>query len=126
MPAVPRTLALDTRARIMWGEPPEKVITFLQGKGVSHDSAIALLAEFVEEREADIRQDGIRIFCLGLLGAIAPLVVWCLTFMGYLGSTKLLVASAGFGVFGIWRVGKGYAMMTRPASIRGSLANRED
>jgi len=86
---------VEARAKVIWGEPPKKVIFFLRTRGVSMDEAIQITNEAFAERTAELRATAIKHILLGI----------CLLFLpvgGYLvfsaiGSLSIL----GMLVFGV-------------------------
>lgn len=71
-------LLSDARARVIWGEPLEKVKMHLVAGGLATGQADFLVLEFEAERIADLRKIALRRTCLGLGLAVASYVVlWC-------------------------------------------------
>jgi len=123
MHAIPETLVIDARAKITWGESPEKVLAFLQSKSIGDKDALALIEGLMQERAASIRADGIKQTWIGALCVLAPIVYYfTIIFIGYW-SMKFFAALLVLGVYGLVKVTTGLSMVLKPRSITGDLAN---
>jgi len=126
MHAIPEPVVVDARAKIIWGESPEKVLAFLQMKGVGDKDAFALIEELVAERAASIREDGLKKTRTGALFVLAPVVYYYATrSMGYRGAKGFAVLLV-LGAVGLGKLTNGLSMVLRPRAVKGDLANAED
>ena len=114
---------IEARAKIIWGEPPEKVLAFLQENGFGDKDAFALLSEFKKERAANIRSSGVKKITIGALLVPIPLITY-LFFMsaGYI-NIKIMAVTGLIGIVGGWKIIDGISMIVVPSSERGDLSN---
>jgi hypothetical protein len=126
MHAIPEPVAVDARAKIVWGESPEKVMPFLQAKGIGHKDALALIAELAKDRADSIRADGLKKTWIGVLCVLAPIAYYFVSmFIGYW-SMKFFAALIVIGAVGLAKITNGLSMVLRPRAITRDLANAED
>jgi hypothetical protein len=126
MHQIPPSVVIDARAKIIWGDRPEKVLSFLQAKGVGDKDALALLEELVKERAASIREEGIKKTWVGALFVLAPVAYYYATlFIGYW-SIKFFAALIVLGAIGVAKIMNGLSMALRPRAVKGDLANAEN
>lgn len=127
MHAIPELIAVEARAKIMWGESPEKIRAYLMSKNVGEKDAAALLDEIVSERAASIRADGLKKIWLGGVFVAAPIVYYFVThlYVGYW-SLKFFAALIVLAAVGIAKLTSGISMVLRPRAVRGDLANASD
>ncbi len=129
MQTIPESIAVEARAKIIWGEAPAKVLAFLQTKGIGDKSAFALIAEINAERRREIRRRGFKKICLGVFFASLPVVIYYFkTSRGAesgLGS-KGFAAAIVLGFFGLASLTTGLGMFLRPGTTTGDLSNIRD
>ena len=125
MHAIPEPLVIDARAKIIWGESPEKVLAFLQSKSVGDKDAFELIEELMKERADSIRDDGVKKAWVGVLFVLAPIVYYFVSmFIGYW-SMKFFAALIVLGAVGLAKITSGLSMVLRPRAVTGDLANAE-
>ncbi len=124
MQTVPEPIAVDARAKIMWGESPAKVRAFLLAKEISEADADALLEEIAVERAESIREDGVKKALLGAGMVIAPIAYYYAAHLLFeFWSLKLFAALLVVAAVGVVKLARGLAMVFRPRSIAGDLSN---
>lgn len=124
MHAVPEPIAIEARAKITWGEPPEKVRAYLMSKNVGEKDAATLLEELVAERAASIRSDGLKKAALGAVMAAAPVAYYFVTHLWFEHwDLKLFAGFIVLGAIGVAKLTSGASMVLRPRAVRGDLAN---
>jgi hypothetical protein len=120
-------LIVEARARIVWGDEPTSVGSFLTSNGMSVAEAAAKIKELTLEREAEIRKLGIRDVLIGaaLIGAAGVFFCWLFRASHI---PRVSVRSAkGYGVlvlaafYGLWRLVSGIVRLVRPKAERGSI-----
>jgi hypothetical protein len=116
----------EARARIIWGEPREKVAVFLQQNGFSEKDVHELLAEWNQERADAVRSTGIKKATIGALLVPIPLITY-IVFMT-IGSMhrNLFAVACAAGMFGLWKLGDGLYMILAPRSERGDISSLSD
>jgi hypothetical protein len=125
MQNIPEAIAVEARAEIIWGRPPNQVLELLQAKGVGDKDALALIADLLKERAASIRADGIKKTVVGSLCIVAPIIYYFFSlWLGYW-SLKFFAVLIVAGVVGLAKVTSGLSMIVRPQAVTGSLANGE-
>jgi len=127
MHAIPEPIAVDARAKIMWGEPPDKVRDYLMSKHVGEKDAALLLEEVMAERAASIRSDEMKKVWLGSAFIAAPIAYYFVThlWIGYW-SLKFFAGLIVLGAVGLAKLTSGISMVLRPRAVRGDLANATD
>lgn len=120
-------LIVEARARIIWGDEPSTVRSFLTSNGMSAPDADAKLKDFILERNAEIRKLGIRDVLIGvaLIGG-AGIFFYSLFRSRHMPSVSLR-AGKGYGflallaIYGLWRLISGISRLVRPKSEHGSI-----
>ncbi len=129
----PEELFTQARARIIWGESSTAVRAFLMSNGIPVSEADSKLDEFVAERNAEVRQLGIRRICLGsliVIGAASFFLVIPeraeLEAMNPVARRALvtLAVAIGFGgIYGLYKLTEGIVYVVCPKSERSSIPN---
>ena len=127
MNPIPEPIAVEARAKIMWGESQEKVRAFLIAKNVDAPDAGALLEEIAAERAESIRRDGTKKIGLGALYVAVPIAYYLLAhhILGYW-SVKGFAALIVLGAVGLAKITQGLPMVFRPRTVAGDLSNATD
>jgi hypothetical protein len=127
MHTIPEPIAIEARAKIMWGEPPVKVRAYLMSKNVGEKEAAVLLEEVMTERAASIRSDGMKKIWLGSAFIAAPVIYYFVThlWIGYW-SLKLFAGLVVLAAVGLAKLTSGVSLVLRPRAVRGDLANSTD
>lgn len=120
-----KSLVVQARARIIWGDEPETVKHWLLENGVAHDTALLIVEKSMEERRREMRRIGLRnlirggAFCLVGLATIG----FALRSDGPTGAVLNRVGAAGVGAFlyGLWRVSEGLFRLFFGGSSRESI-----
>src|SRR5438105_1867268 len=82
----------EARARILWGEAPGTVVSFLIAQGIPAPDASAIVDELFQERAATIRFKGISKMVIGSILICVPIAAWFIfNSLGY-----ILVKTFGF------------------------------
>ncbi len=76
MPAIPEPIAVEARAKIIWGESVDKVRAFLRAKNIGEQDAAVLIEEIMAERTEQIRDDGKKKLWIGSAFVAAPIVFY--------------------------------------------------
>ncbi|HTV40962.1 MAG TPA: hypothetical protein VMF08_10320 [Candidatus Sulfotelmatobacter sp.] len=124
-------LVTEARAKIIWGEPLSSVRYFLISNGMSEDDANATIRQFMEERESEIRKNGIRDIIIGVVCIISSAVMFYGLFLhrfsGSLVASNIegAAGSVPIALFGIWKLVRGVIFLVRPQSDTKSLAETE-
>jgi hypothetical protein len=113
----------ESRAKIMWGEPRQSVLEYMQTSGLGDKDAAAYLDALFRERAADIRKTGLKKILVGIFW-IAVLLAYLAVaaFIGVI-ELKLLAAAIVSAVIGIWKVFEGIGYIMKPSSESGDLSN---
>jgi hypothetical protein len=126
MHTIPEPVVVEAQAKIVWGESSEKVLAYLQTKGVGDKQASALIEELMKERAASIREDGIKKTWIGALFVLAPIAYYFVSLLIGYWSLKFFSALIVLGAVGLAKITNGLSMVLRPRSIKGDLANAEN
>ena len=116
-------LIVEARARIIWGEEPSSVRSFLASNGMSTADSEATIKEFDTERSTDIRKLGFRniLVSVPLIGAAGFLI--------YLVCAGIDLPVEGYGIlilaalYGMWKLVTGIIRLVRPQSEHESISN---
>jgi hypothetical protein len=119
----PEEAKIEARAKIIWGEPPEKVLAFLQENGLGDKDAFSLLSELKKERAGNIRSSGVKKITIGALLVPIPLIAYLFFMWAEVISLKIMAVTGLVGVVGAWKVIEGISMIVAPNSERGDLSN---
>lgn len=114
----------EARARIIWGEPVSRVRDFLTSNGVSAAVAEARLKEFELERSQELRRLGLVNVLIGgiLTGAASvTLYLWVPIATASSGIITGLAVVLLAGLYGLWKLVKGAALLVRPQSEHKSI-----
>ena len=125
-------LISEARAKIIWGEPPHSVRTFLISSGVPEFEADAKIEEFQAERNAEIRSVGIRKAIVGgalVVGAGILLYLSLkdadfdrMSVRSGRGLVTICLILAIGGCYGLSRLIDGILYLVRPESVDKSIS----
>ncbi len=116
-------LETQARAKILWGEEPEQVVTYLISYGLDAQDAWGMVQEMQAERRATIRASGIKKIIIGVPLIFVPVGAWfAFQHAGYI-SIKLFGITIAIGVFGAWKLISGIFNLAFPDSEQGDLAD---
>ena len=125
-------LIVEARAKIIWGEETSSVRNFLMSNGMSATDTDAKIAEFSQERNAEIRGRGVRNILIGavILLAGGMLIYWshatANTPMGRVRSGKGIVGVVIVMLYGLGKLVKGILDLVLPKSEHGSIPDIEE
>lgn len=126
MSSIPEPVAVEARAKLMWGESPTKVLAFLQSKQVEEKVALALLEEVQAERAETIRAEGMTKIWSGALLALLPIGYYFAGRMLGFWLIKLFAGLIVVGAYGLVRLTNGLSMAVRPRAVTGDLSNAKE
>lgn len=118
-------LIIEARAKVIWGESPESVFSYLQAKGLGDKEAGELLSALLGERVAHIRRDGFRRLATGCAFMICPVVGYFVYRAGTL-SHKAFSATLVLGAWGLWKAIHGLWTVLGARKQRGEISNLSD
>jgi len=111
----------DARARIIWGEPPAEVAEWLVGNGVDRYHVSQKMKEFMRERAAAIRGEGVAEMWKGVgIFIVAATPVAAVYFAGYI-AVKLFAVCAVAALYGACRFIHGLDLAVT-GRMRGSIS----
>ena len=111
----------EARARITWGEPPERVLEYLRTTGWGETDASALVARLQRERAAQVRCEGIVKMLSGVGLFAAGLVVFDLGV-----SMTWLFGGGAICLGGVAKATQGVFMLLVPQTDKGDLSDPND
>lgn len=114
----------EARAKAMWGDSREQIISYLMVQGFNHPEAMDMADDLFKERAAAVRSNGMgkMIKGGGLIGVAALLAVGQLA-VGFV-STKLMGVAVLAAVFGAYLIIRGLLMVLAPKSEGGDVADQ--
>jgi hypothetical protein len=124
MNAKPATIEDEARARITWGEPPERVFDHLKSSGWGEADAAAFVAQLQRERVAQVRGDGLvkMLWGLGLIGPAFAMLLLGYSIWGPWETGGDLVLC----LWGLHKIVQGIIMLTAPRTEKGDLSDPYD
>ena len=120
-------LIVEARARIIWGDEPSSVRSFLTSNGMAAAEADAKIKELMLERNAEVRKLGIRDVLIGVALLAPAIIFFCLLFARSHIPSVTVRSGKGYGVlalvalYGLWRLINGVIRLARPKSEHGSI-----
>ncbi|HZP59224.1 MAG TPA: hypothetical protein VFB27_02790 [Opitutaceae bacterium] len=111
---VPEPIVTEARAKLVWGEPPAKVLAYLREKNLGDKDAMEALRELLAENAQDRRRDGFKKILGGAFLILLPIGYYLLArTVGFI-QLKLFSILILLGIIGIWRCLDGIFMILRP------------
>lgn len=113
----------QARAKIMWGDAPAEVAAYLVVQGFPREVAAEIVQEFLQERLASIRGNGlVKLGAGGFLLAIPVVTLVVFLAQGVI-YVKTLLATVVVGFVGVWFIIKGAMMVFAPKSEAGGVTD---
>lgn len=114
----------EARAKAMWGDSKEQIVSYLMIQGFSVPEANELATKLFKERTAAVRANGIRKIIIGS-GLMCVPVIALLFFLAIgIFLMKPFAAAIMVGLYGVWLVINGILMAVAPKSERGDVADQ--
>lgn len=114
----------EARAKAMWGDSREQVISYLMIQGFSHQEASDLAQKLFQERTAAVRSNGIRKIIIGAGLICVPIIALIIFLAIGVIPLKLFAVTIMVGLYGVWLVINGILMAVAPKSERGDVADQ--
>jgi hypothetical protein len=114
----------EAKAKIFWGDPPEKVVAFLRIQGFSREEASDLVRELYQERAATVRANGIKKIFTGIGLIAVPIVSLIVFIMIGVIPMKIFGLTLAVGCWGVWKLINGIIMVLAPKTEHGDLADQ--
>jgi len=110
----------EARAKILWGDSPESVASFLRVHGFSREEAAEFVDDLYRERLSTVRGSGFANIIGGSLLIAIPIVFFAVSWfiVGRL-YTRLFALTVVVGFVGLWMLIKGLHMVVSPKSQSG-------
>ena len=113
----------QARAKILWGESQEAVVTFLISYGMDAQEAWGVVQELQAERAATIRVSGIKKIIIGVVCVLVPIGSFVAFKKAGVLPVKLFAVTVVIGLFGGWKFVSGIFNIIFPESEQGDLAD---
>ena len=115
---------IEARAKILWGDAPREVTSFLMGTGIPYAEAAAIVDALCQERAATLRGTGIKKIVLGIVMMAIPLVAFAIFFsIGYI-FVKTAITTVLIGLWGILTFIRGWVILVSPESQSGDVTEQ--
>ena len=112
----------EARSKIMWGDDPTQVATFLRTQGFTAEEAQAIIGPIVKERAQAVRKTGMNKIFVGVGMMLIPVVALVIFLsVGYI-PMKIFGLLVAIGVWGAFRVLNGVIMVLSPKSEKGDVS----
>ena len=112
----------EARAKMLWGDPPQAVLSFIMMQGIGRAEAQEIVDELVDERAKTVRATGFRKIFTGIGCILVPIV----TLVGFLMigviQTQILAVTIMVGVYGIWLLLNGIIKVVAPRFEKGDAS----
>jgi len=113
---------VEARAKVSWGEPPEKVLQYLMIQGFKHQEAADLMTVLYQERSKQVRARGMKKILIGsgliVAAAAGILYMFAVKFV----VPKLVGVLFAVAVWGLWLLVNGAIMVAAPKMQSGDVA----
>jgi uncharacterized membrane protein YfcA len=107
---------------MLWGDPPQAVLSFIMMQGIGRAEAQEIVDELVDERAKTVRATGFRKIFTGIGCILVPIV----TLVGFLMigviQTQILAVTIMVGVYGIWLLLNGIIKVVAPRFEKGDAS----
>ena len=114
----------EARAKAMWGDTKEEIVSYLMIQGFSMAEANELVAKLIKERTGEIRRKGISKVIRGI-GLMCVPVVALLYFLSiHIIPAKLFGLTVMIGLYGFYLFVRGGMMALAPKSEQGDVADQ--
>jgi len=116
----------EARARISWGDPQAEVVEWLQKQGVEQNLIDDLIRVSLKERDAEIRKRGVVEISIGgfILAVAASMLIGM--FASGVAVRGIYVASGAAGIYGLYRISRGWEWLFVGGKVRGSITEMGD
>ncbi|HTV42346.1 MAG TPA: hypothetical protein VMF08_17380 [Candidatus Sulfotelmatobacter sp.] len=114
----------EARAKAMWGDSKEQVISYLMIQSYTLPEATELATKLFKERTAAVRSNGIRKIIIGIGMICVPIIALVIFLSIGVIPLKLFAVTIMIGLYGIWLVLNGILMAVAPKSERGDVADQ--
>lgn len=108
----------------MWGDPPEKVISYLMIQGFSHPEASELVQALSAERRVAVRANGVRKLSIGCGLICVPIFTFLFFLHIRFMPIKIMGIAIAIGLYGAWLLINGIIMVAVPKMESGDLADQ--
>lgn len=114
----------EARAKAMWGDTKEQIVSYLMIQGFSAPEATELATKLFKERTKAVRSNGIRKIIIGIGMMCVPVAaaIFFLAIGFFL--LKVFAAAVMVGLYGAWLFINGLLMAIAPKSERGDVADQ--
>jgi hypothetical protein len=116
--------AHEARAKMMWGDSPEQVTSYLMVQGWTHPEASELVTGLFKERTSAVRSAGIRKMIIGFGLMWVPVIALIICHIVGFYPVKLLGMAVLTGLYGVWQFINGGLMFIAPKSEKGDVADK--
>ncbi len=128
--SVENTKALEAaiwegRARIMWGDSPDKVADWMRQQGVPQQQIDDVIRVCMKERDTEIRRKGMRDLLIGS-GIMGVSTAAGAALIASGARPRLFGACLLGALYGFFRLTRGLFWLLRGGKTRGSLASLDD
>lgn len=114
----------EARAKVMWGDSRDQVVSYLMIQGFSHPEAIEMTDNLLQERSSSIRSNGIGKVIKGA-GLIALSVIGTIYLLSTgVVSTKVVGVAVITGLYGAYLLIRGLVLAVAPKSERGDMTKQ--
>lgn len=114
----------EARAKAMWGDSKEQIISYLMIQSFSVAEATELATKLFKERTSAVRSNGIRKIIIGTGMMCVPVIALLIFLSIGIIPTKLFALTVMVGLYGVWLVINGILMAVAPKSEGGDVADQ--
>ena len=114
----------EARAKAMWGDSREQIISYLMIQGFSLQEASVLAQKLFQERTAAVRSNGIRKIFIGIGLICVPIIALVIFLAMRVIPIKLFAVTIMIGLYGTYLLIRGILMAVAPKSEGGDVADQ--
>jgi hypothetical protein len=114
----------EARAKVMWGDTKEQIVSYLMVQGFSAPEANELATKLFQERTAAVRSNGIGKIIKGVGLMCVPIVALLIFLSIGVIPMKVFGLTIMVGLYGFYLFVKGVLMAVAPKSEQGDVADQ--
>lgn len=114
----------EARAKAMWGDTKEQIVSYLMIQGFSAPEANELATNLFKERAAAVRSNGIGKIIKGIGLMCVPIIALLIFLSLGIIPMKLFAVTIMIGLYGLYLFVKGALMAVAPKSEGGDVADQ--
>ena len=116
-----KSVVIEARARVIWGDRVSDVGEWMVEQGVDPQAVEEILAPCLRERAAEVRRIGVRDLMVGIPLVVLGVGAFVAVSRYHIRAGRLLGVPVLAVVYGVWRIVKGLDRVLGGAKSAGSI-----